>query len=141
MAKAIEVKFVDNKEEVLAACHQQIIGWLEAIGEDAASTAANVLTQTGTIDTGRLKSSISSAVDEENNCVYIGTNVEYAIYHEFGTGRYAEGGGGRQTPWMYQDRDGVWHWTQGVPAKHYIQFGATAHQAQYKEMLEAALKQ
>lgn len=141
MAKAIEVKFVDNKEEVLAACHQQIIGWLEAIGEDAASTAANVLTQTGTIDTGRLKSSISSAVDEENNCVYIGTNVEYAIYHEFGTGRYAEGGGGRQTPWMYQDRDGVWHWTQGVPAKHFIQFGATAHQAQYKEMLEAALKQ
>ena len=141
MAKAIEVKFVDNKEEVLAACHQQIIGWLEALGEDAASTAANVLTQTGTIDTGRLKSSISSAVDEENNCVYIGTNVEYAIYHEFGTGRYAEGGGGRQTPWMYQDRDGVWHWTQGVPAKHFIQFGATAHQAQYKEMLEVALKQ
>ena len=141
MAQVISVTFDDHKDEVMAACKEQINAWLEAIGEDAASTAANVLTMTGTIDTGRLKNSITHAVDEENKCVYIGTDVEYAIYHEFGTGRYAEGGGGRSTPWAYQDKDGVWRWTSGVPAKHFIQFGATAHQAQYKEMLEAKLKE
>lgn len=141
MAQVISVKFDDHKDEVMAACKEQINAWLEAIGEDAASTAANVLTMTGTIDTGRLKNSITHAVDESEQCVYIGTDVEYAIYHEFGTGRYAEGGGGRSTPWAYQDKDGVWRWTSGVPAKHFIQFGATAHQAQYKEMLEAKLKE
>lgn len=141
MAQVISVTFDDHKDEVMAACKEQINAWLEAIGEDAASTAANVLTMTGTIDTGRLKNSITHAVDESEQCVYIGTDVEYAIYHEFGTGRYAEGGGGRSTPWAYQDKDGVWRWTSGVPAKHFIQFGATAHQAQYKEMLEAKLKE
>lgn len=141
MAQVVDFKFTDNKAEVMAACKEQINAWLEAIGEDAASTAANVLTMTGTIDTGRLKNSITHAVDESEQCVYIGTDVEYAIYHEFGTGRYAEGGGGRSTPWAYQDKDGVWRWTSGVPAKHFIQFGATAHQAQYKEMLEAKLKE
>lgn len=141
MAQVISVKIDDHKDEVMAACKEKINAWLEAIGEDAASTAANVLTMTGTIDTSRLKNSITHAVDEANQCVYIGTDVEYAIYHEFGTGKYAEGGGGRQTPWAYQDKDGVWRWTSGVPAKHFIQFGATAHQAQYKQMLESALKE
>lgn len=141
MALVAKVNFESHKDEVKAELGQKIYSWLEAIGEDAASASANVLTMTGTVDTGRLKNSISSAVDLDEKCVYIGTNVEYAIYHEFGTGTYAEGGGGRQTPWMFQDKDGNWHWTHGVPAKHFIQFGCTAHQAQYKQMLEDKLKE
>jgi phage gpG-like protein len=141
MAQVVKVDFESHKDEVSAEMKQKVYKWLEAIGEDAASTAGNVLTMTNTIDTGRLKNSITCAVDEANQCVYIGTDVEYAIYHEFGTGKYAEGGGGRQTPWAFQDKDGEWHWTHGVPAKHFIQFGATAHQAQYKQMLESALKE
>lgn len=134
MAKVIEVTFDDHKDEVISACKDQILAWLEAIGEDAAGTSANF----APVDTGRLKNSISSVVDEETNTVYIGTNVSYAIYHEFGTGKYIAGG--RPTPWMYQDEDGVWHWTSGVPARHFLQFGCTAHQAEYKEMLERYLK-
>ena len=134
MAKVIDVKFEDHKDEVLSACKEQIYAWLEAIGEDASSTASNFVP----VDTGRLKNSISSAVDEQNNTVYIGTNVEYAIYHEFGTGKYNPVG--RKTPWMYQDDKGVWHWTSGVPARHFLQFGVTAHQAEYKAMLESFLK-
>lgn len=152
MGKIIEVKFEDHKEEVLAAAKEKIYGWLQAVGEDAASTAANVLTMTDTIDSGRLKNSINWATQEsygdgdapqatpEANSVYIGTNVDYAVWHEFGTGKYAESGG-RQTPWMFQDKDGEWHWTHGVPAKHYIQFGMTAHQSEYKNMLEQAMKE
>lgn len=135
MAMTADIKFTDNSKAVLDACKEQIYAWLEAVGEDAASVAANK----APADTGRLRNSITSAVVESEQAVYIGTNVPYAIYHEFGTGKYA-GEGGRQTPWAYQGADGEWHWTAGVPARHYLQFGATAHQAQYKAMLEQYLK-
>lgn len=150
MAIVADIKMEDNKQAVLDALNEQVNAWLQAIGEDAASTAANK----APVDTGRLKNSINWAIkgdygasgdtplsEPEDKSVYIGTNVEYAIYHEFGTGTYAEGGGGRKEAWMYQDKDGNWHWTHGVPARHYLQFGATAHQDQYKQMLEEKLKQ
>lgn len=141
MAGIVDVKFTTNKEEVLTEAKDKIVAWLNAIGQDASETSASVLTRTGTVDTGNLRDSISPAVDEANLCVYIGTDVDYAIYHEFGTGIYAEGGTGRQTPWMFEGKDGEMHWTRGVPAKHFIQFGATAHQAEYKAMLEASLRE
>ena len=139
MAQVIDVKIEDNSEIVKAEAKTKIFAWLEAIGHDAASTAANVLTETNTIDTGRLKNSISHAVSESEQTVYIGTNVEYAPYHEFGTGIYTEGG--RQGGWAYQDANGEWHRTYGVPAKHFLQFGASAHAEEYKAMLEQALKE
>ena len=138
MAKVVDVEMIDNTDAVMDIAKEKIYKWLEAIGEDAASTAANVLTETGTVDTGRLKNSISSAVVESEQAVYIGTNVEYAIWHEFGTGIYADSG--RKTPWMFKDKDGVWHWTRGVKPKHYLQFGITAHKQEYKDMLERIMK-
>jgi HK97 gp10 family phage protein len=39
------------------------------------------------VDTGRLRSSISHAYDVGAGEVYVGTNVEYAAYVEFGTRR------------------------------------------------------
>lgn len=123
MGKVIQVDFESNKDEVLAACKEKINDWLEAIGSDAAQTSAN-FAPVGTPEStgipnyigGTLKNSISHEVDAENQCVYIGTNVEYAPYQEFGTSR-------------------------GIVGKHYLQFGCTAHQAEYKEMLEQVLKQ
>ena len=107
----VTTNLIDNREEVLAACKEQVYAWLEAIGEDAAQTSANF----APVDTGRLKGSISSAVVESEQAVYIGTNVEYAPYQEFGTSR-------------------------GIRGKHFIQFGCTAHTAEYKAMLEEYLK-
>ena len=137
MAVEVKVKLIDNKQEIMQAMKAQVAGWLNAIGEDAASTAANK----APVDTGALKNSISHAVDENEQKAYIGTNIEYAIWHELGTGKYASDGGGRQGGWNYQDSEGNWHHTEGVPAKHFLQFGATAHQAEYKAMLENALRQ
>lgn len=137
MAVQVSVKMIDNKQEIKQAMQSQVAAWLNAIGEDAASTAANK----APVDTGALKNSISHAVDEEEQKAYIGTNIEYAIWHELGTGIYASEGGGRQGGWSYQDSEGNWHRTNGVPAKHFLQFGATAHQAEYKAMLENALRQ
>ena len=112
MAKVVEVTFEDNSEQVLEAMNEQVLAWLEAIGEDAAGTAADK----APVDTGRLKSSISSAVVSSEKAAYIGTNVEYAPYQEFGTSR-------------------------GIKGKHFLQFGATAHQAEYKDLLEQYLKE
>lgn len=112
MAQVVSVKITDHSAEVLEAMNEQVLAWLEAIGEDAAGTAADK----APVDTGRLKGSISSAVVESEKAVYIGTNVEYAPYQEFGTSR-------------------------GVKGKHFLQFGASAHQAEYKALLEEYLKQ
>jgi len=51
------------------------------------------------VDEGRLRGSIVTIT--ENDSVKTGTNVNYGRYIEFGTGIYAEGGRGRQTPWVY----------------------------------------
>lgn len=116
MAQVTSVSLTDRSEEVIKAMKDQANLWLDLIGEDAASTAADK----APVDTGRLKNSISHAVDESEPAVYIGTNVHdekghnYAIDQEFGTSR-------------------------GIVGKHFIQFGATAHTAEYKQLLEEYL--
>ena len=137
-----DIQFKSHKYDIEKALDSDILAWLEAIGQDAAATAASK----APVDTGRLKNSISHAVVPDEKAVYIGTNVHnkdgknYAIYHELGTGIYAEEGG-RQTPWAYKDDKGIWHFTRGVPAKHFIQFGASAHADAYGRLLEKLLKQ
>lgn len=133
----IEVKMEDHKEEILEAMKEQVAEALEAIGLDAASTAANNVDAAGLVDTGTLKNSISHAVD--GNTVYIGTNVSYAVYHELGTGIYAETGG-RQDPWRYQDSKGDWHTTSGVPAKHFLKSAVETHASEYAKIISDTLK-
>lgn len=123
MAKVIEVKMTSHSEEVKVEAKAKIAAWLTAIAEDAAHTAAEKA-PVGTPEStgipnyigGTLKNSITSAVSTEEQAAYIGTNVEYAPYQEFGTSR-------------------------GIEGKHFIQFGATAHQSEYMAMLEQALRE
>lgn len=72
-----------------------------------------IITANKNVDTGNLRSSIVKAVDNSKLNGTVSTNVEYAPYIEFGTGRFAEGGGGRSTPWrFFSDRYG-WVTTSG----------------------------
>ena len=64
------------------------------------------------VDTGRLRNSISHATDDE--AAYIGTNVEYAPYIELGA----------------RGKDGL----------HFLQKAASNHTAEYKRLMEDALK-
>lgn len=137
MAEVFKVTFEDHKDEILEAMQEQVAEALEAVGMDAASTAANNVDAAGLVDTGTLKNSISHAVD--GNTVYVGTNVSYAIYHELGTGKYAESGG-RQDPWRYQDREGNWHTTSGVPAKHFLKAAVEMHASEYAQIISDKLK-
>ena len=52
------------------------------------------------------------------------SNKKYAVYVHFGTGKYAQDGDGRKTPWLYEDVQGFWHWTEGVRPKPYMTLGA-----------------
>lgn len=69
-------------------------------------------------DTGHLRASITSEVD--GNTANIGTNVLYAVYVEFGTGKHSTKGG-RQTPWTYKDpKTGKFHTTSGQKPQPFL---------------------
>ena len=91
-------------------------------------------------DTGALRRSISSRVEETANGVegVIFTPLEYAPYIEYGTGLFAEDGG-RQTPWSYQDDEGNWHTTKGQPPRPYMRPALTENRDQILERLRGAI--
>lgn len=74
--------------------------------------------------TGNLEASITHEVTVESGQIvgYVGSNLEYAPYEEFGTGIYAEKGNGRQNvPWSYTDPDtGERIWTKGNHPHPYL---------------------
>ena len=106
----MSIKFVDNSSKVEEAFKQQMRRGLEAIGQTAVGYAKE-----GTpVDTGRLRNSEDYSVSEEEKAVYIGTNVEYAQYVEFGHHSYA--------------------------GRHFLKNAAANHSAEYKNIMESSLK-
>ena len=103
---SIETK--DNTKEVLSALEKAIERGLEAIG----LTAEGHAKKETPVDTGRLRNSISHAVEDKS--AYIGTNVEYAPYIELGA--------------------------RGRQGKHMLQRAATEHTAEYKKLMEESMK-
>lgn len=107
-----DAKFTDNSQEVLDAAHQQIMLALEAIGQEAEGYAKDDCP----VDTGRLRNSIAHDVDESEPAAYIGTNVEYAIYVEYGD------------------------YNHKVGKNHFLRDAASTHGEHYKAIMEAAMK-
>ena len=71
----------NNVEQVEAAMNKAIAKALTMIGLKAEGNAKAICP----VDTGRLRNSITNAIDTEAGAVYIGTNVEYGPYVELGT--------------------------------------------------------
>lgn len=75
--------------------------------------------------TGTLKRSIRAEL-KGSNTVEIGTNLEYGIYVEHGTGLYAFDGQGRASspehpiPWTYRGSDGLFYTTYGVRPRPFL---------------------
>lgn len=108
MAKNINIDVTDNSEIFKDAKDELVQKALETIGligEGYAKLACPV-------DTGRLRNSISHAVDEQS--AVIGTNVEYAAYVEYGTTK--------------------------TKAQPYLKPAATEHGDEYREIVESTLK-
>ena len=149
----IEIQITDNSGEILKAFESQLAVALEAVATQAESHAKQVITDTlvyghvdvmkygekdnSRVDTGRMRNSVAHTV--VNHDAYIGTNLEYAVYHELGTGVYASQPGGRQTPWVYYDRKGKAHKTKGLYPIHFLKKAASEHTEEYKAIIEAIM--
>lgn len=112
MPKVFEVTMTDKSAEVLKAMKEQVALGLESIGQEAEGYAKDDVP----VDTGRLRNSIAHTVNDSEQAVYIGTNVEYAPYVEYGE---------------YQHTTGK---------NHFLRDAAANHGDHYRSILEAALK-
>lgn len=155
----------DNTDEVIEATEQNILRALEICGLIAEGYAQVRLTEQKAVDTGLLRNSVTHAIagkhpaisnytsndgkkkgtysgtmgDKDELAVYIGTNVEYAPYIEYGTGTRTSQGG-RQTPWTYQNDKGDWHRSSGMQARPYLRPAIANHVDEYKRIIENELK-
>lgn len=111
-----EVKLTnDNVKQILGATNEAINNALEIIGNMAADYAAGL----APADTGRLKNSLTSEVSESEKAVYVGTNVEYAPFVEYG----------------HRTRSG-----KTVEGKPFLKPAIESHLDEYKHILESELK-
>lgn len=163
----MSVEVHDHTEEFEDALQRAIADALDEIGAVAASHADANVVKAGRVDTGDLHQRIEHRVVASEKTVYVGTNVKYAIYHELGSGTFAEGGKGRKGWWVYvpgSDTHGgnsgkVYsfeeakrimamlrskgldaHMTQGIKPIHYLKHAATGHAKEYSQILEDHLK-
>lgn len=104
-----QMEFEDYSIKVTAALNEATIAALyEAAGE-----IESYAKRTSPVDSGELAGSWKHHVDEQAAIATIGSEIQNAIWNEFGTGQYALSGDGRKTKWVYQDRKGNWHTTSG----------------------------
>ena len=132
------VKVTDNSLLVEKKVGDAVFRALEKMGLLAEAYAKlNLERDPRRIDTGRLRNSITHTHGYENDELreYIGTAVEYAVYVEYGTGKYVEGQMGRQTPWVYMDEEGKFHYTEGMKPSHFLRNAARNHDDEYVEIL------
>lgn len=131
----MSVEFKDNSSKVKSEFGEALLRGLEKCGLVAEGYAKKLCP----VDTGNLRNSITHVVDEQEPAAIIGTNNEYAPYVELGTGVYAEGGG-RPTPWVYQDAKGNWHYTHGQKAQPFLKPAVAEHADKYREIIKNALE-
>lgn len=104
-----DVQFTDNTINVEAAISELSVAFLyEAVAELQSQTARN-----SRVKTGQTKGSWETRVDENYLEGIVGSNLENAIWEEFGTGEYALNDDGRKGGWFYVDEMGVGHFTHG----------------------------
>ena len=106
----LEVKITSNKDLIQQASNEAIARALEAIGLQAEGYAKMLCP----VDTGNLRNSITHTYDSFERKAYIGTNVEYAAYVEYGTSK--------------------------TKAQPYLKPAVTDHADEYKQMVEYFLK-
>lgn len=94
------------------------------------------------VDTGQLRQSITHQVIDSTGI--IGTNVEYAPYVEYGTGKYASGpyeGKGRQTPWAFIDpKTGDLIWTAGGRPHPFLEPALLENEQEILKLIEEEIK-
>lgn len=70
----------------------------------------------------------------------VGSPMIYAPYVEFGTGEYAENGGGRKGGWTYRTPDGKYHFTLGMRHRPFLRPAFRSNSDNIKKILASNLK-
>ena len=93
----IDIKFENNCMRVSAEMEREILKFLEEEGEELESQTM----RNSRVDSGRTKGSYGHVVVKRNGGaeVQVGSNLENAIWEEYGTGEYAIEGNGRKGGW------------------------------------------
>lgn len=92
-------------------------------------------------DTGALRRSITSEITNENGNLtgVVFTPLEYAPYVEYGTGLFAEKGGRKDVPWVYQDDKGEWHSTSGQKSQPFMRPALNENREEIIRIIKEAL--
>lgn len=112
-----DIEFVDNRVQVNKALDDAAGAFLLEASFEIVSAAA----RGSRVDSGQLKGSWKANVNESKGEAVIGSELENAIWEEFGTGEYAAKGDGRKGGWSYQDDSGNWHHTTGKKPNRTLQ--------------------
>lgn len=145
-------KFVDNSGAFKSEVEQKIVKALTECGIVAVGHAKRSLKDSNAVDTGLLRNSVTFCIDSESpdissykadkgggsgsysgtapkesngHAVYIGTNVHYAPYIEYGAGTHY--GAGTQT-------------IKGMRPRPYIKPSIANHKEQYRNIIVDELK-
>ena len=103
----------DNTEEIKKKARENLMTALELIAQQAEANAVYEITALGAVDTGNLRRNIEHGVDGEDTA-YVGTNVEYGKYVEYGTSK--------------------------MPARPFLKQAVENHKAEYKKLLEIGMR-
>jgi phage gpG-like protein len=132
----VGVTFKDYSDEVLQAFDMACLKALERCGLQAEGYAIDLCP----VDTSRLKTSITHKVVDSEPAAYIGTNVEYAAYVEFGTGCYSSTGGGTpKSRWVYIGDDGKGHVGFPMKPQPYLKPAVADHAGTYRNIIKDEL--
>lgn len=116
------VIFTSHKKEVEEAMDKALMTALETVGQVAEGNAIKEITEMiynqpespTYVRTGRLRNSLTHAVEPSEQAVYIGTNVEYAPYVHEGTSR--------------------------MPPRRFLRAAVENYAEQYQKLFEEAMK-
>lgn len=134
----LEIKVTNNAKLALDDLKSACLRALERMGQQAEGYAIDLVPSPGKTGTGALKNSLTHKVVPSELTVYAGSDMPYAGYVECGTGKYYPGG--RDTPWVYQDVNGKWHYTHGQRAQPYLKPAIADHVKTYQNITEEELR-
>lgn len=94
------------------------------------------------VESGELRRSISRTIDNSGGKLVakVGSNLQYAVYQEFGTGEFAENGAGRKGGWVYEGPDGKVYFTRGSKPKKFLRDAFRANKKNIKSIINAEMR-
>lgn len=127
------LKFVSYKNQVIEQMEVVLIRGMTKVLELIKSAAKS----NAPVSTGQLRDRIDYRLKEMNGHVVgiVGSPDQYAIYVEFGTGEFAENGGGKKGGWAYQDPSGEWFFTWGQDPQPFLRDAFRQYKDKVKEIL------